>query len=434
MSASTMPSETHDLLHFIEGSPSPWHAVANAISRLSAKGFMLLHEREVWALQPQGRYMVARDDASLIAFVLGSDINKGFRIIGAHIDSPGLRVKANGAHDSAGYLRLATEIYGGPILATFTDRDLLLAGRVVLRESTALDGIKTVLVRLDDALVRLPNLAIHLNRNVNDDGLIIHKHTDLNLLLSALSDGDTPSQRLRELLATTSQCSADAILSFELCATDAQAPNFFGAQKEFIASRQLDNLGSCHAALAAIESLSATDTTPVIALFDHEEVGSESTTGAAGNFLEFLLQRITQACSNAGDTLARASASSWHISADMAHAHHPSHNDCFDGLHHLKANGGVVLKINASQRFATSAIGEACFTQLCERAGAPMQKYVHRADLACGTTIGPVSSARLGIKTIDIGIPMWAMHSARESEGAHDHPHYINVMKVFLAN
>ena len=304
----------------------------------------------------------------------------------------------------------------------------------MLRESTALDGIKTVLVRLDDALVRLPNLAIHLNRNVNDDGLIIHKHTDLNLLLSALSDGDTPSQRLRELLATTSQCSADAILSFELCATDAQAPNFFGAQKEFIASRQLDNLGSCHAALAAIESLSATDTTPVIALFDHEEVGSESTTGAAGNFLEFLLQRITQACSNAGDTLARASASSWHISADMAHAHHPSHNDCFDGLHHLKANGGVVLKINASQRFATSAIGEACFTQLCERAGAPMQKYVHRADLACGTTIGPVSSARLGIKTIDIGIPMWAMHSARESAGAHDHPHYINVMKVFLAN
>ncbi len=433
MSASTIPAVTHDLLQFIERSPSPWHAVANAVTRLAAQGFRLLQEREAWSLQAHGRYMVVRDDASLIAFVVGADIDKGFRIIGAHTDSPGLRVKANGAHDSAGYLRLATEIYGGPILATFTDRDLVLAGRVVVRDPAAIDGIRTELVRLDDALVRLPNLAIHLNRTVNDDGLKIHKHNGLNLLLSAQGDGDKPSQRLRELLATASNCSPDAILSFELCAADAQAPNFFGAQKEFIASRQLDNLGSCHAALNAIESLTNDDVTAVIALFDHEEVGSESTTGAAGNFLESILQRITQSQSNADDALARASANSWHMSADMAHAHHPSHSECFDGLHHLKANGGVVLKINASQRYATNAIGEAFFTQLCERAGAPMQKYVHRADLACGTTIGPVSAARLGIKTFDVGTPMWAMHSARESAGTHDHPHYINVMKVFLA-
>ena len=433
MSASTTSALTNELLQFIERSPSPWHAGANTAAQLMAQGFSPLSERDRWSLQQGGRYFVTRDDASLIAFVLGSDtVNTGFRIIGAHTDSPGLRVKANGAHDSAGYLRLATEIYGGPILATFTDRDLLLAGRVIVRDSSAVDGVKTRLLRLDDCLVRLPNLAIHLNRGVNDDGLKIHKHSGLNLLLSTLGENEQAAQRLRALLAEQIGATPEQILSFELCAVDAQAPAYFGAQKEFIASRQLDNLASCHAATTALLSVNADAATPVIALFDHEEVGSESTTGAAGNFLESVLQRIVQSQTSDGDALARASAASWHMSADMAHAHHPSHNDCFDGLHQLKANGGIVLKINASQRYATNAIGEAFFTQLCEQAGAPMQKYVHRADLACGTTIGPVSAARLGIKTFDVGTPMWAMHSARESAGALDHPHYINVMSAFL--
>lgn len=434
MSASTTTSFCTELLDFIERSPSPWHAVANASQQLCALNFHKLDEKQTWTLTTGGRYFVTRDDGSLIAFIVGSDVvNAGFRIIGAHTDSPCLRVKTHGAHDSGGYLRLATEIYGGPILATFTDRDLLLAGRVMVRDAQAENGFKTVLVRLNDSLVRLPNLAIHLNRAVNDDGLKIHKHNGLNLLLSTLGDGDQPLCRLRDLLAQECGVAASQLLSVELCVVDAQAPSYFGANKEFIAARQLDNLASCHAAIKAIATVGNTAHTSLIALFDHEEVGSESTTGAAGNFLESVLQRITTSQSPQHDALARASANSWHLSADMAHAHHPSHNECFDGLHHLKVNAGVVLKINASQRYATNALGEAFFTQLCESAAIPMQKYVHRADLACGTTIGPVSAARLGIKTFDVGAPMWAMHSARESAGALDHAHYINLMTAFLS-
>ena len=215
---------------------------------------------------------------------------------------------------------------------------------------------------------------------------------------------------------------------------DGQPAAFFGLNQEFIAARQLDNLTSCHAALAALLDSSAGPGTALIALFDHEEVGSESRTGAAGTFLQDAMARIVATQSSASDALARSVASSWQLSADMAHACHPAHPDCYDSLHTLKLNAGVALKINASQRYATDALGEAFLVDLAGKAGVPLQKYVHRADLACGSTIGPVSATRLGVRTIDIGAPMWAMHSCRESAGAYDHAHYIALMQQFLGH
>jgi aspartyl aminopeptidase len=422
------------LLNYIDASPSPWHAVATAQKQLHDAGYKLLDERETWKLKPGGRYVVARDDAALIAFVVGkSTAEAGFRIVGAHTDSPCLRVKTQGASVAGGYLRLATEVYGSPILATYTDRDLLLAGRVIVRDTKAPDGLRTVLVRLDDALVRLPNLPIHMNRTVNDDGLKVHKHTGLTLLLAAIGADQNAAKVFADFLADAAAVAPSDVLGFDLCAVDGQPGAFFGQNKEFIAVRALDNLASCHAAMLALTDVAVAQHTSMIALFDHEEVGSESRTGAAGTFMQEVMARILARKNAEVDTMARAVANSWHLSADMAHAHHPSHPECYDPLHALKVNAGVALKINASQRYATNASGEAFVAELARKAGVNLQKYVHRADLACGSTIGPISAARLGLRTVDIGAPMWAMHSCRESAGALDQEPYIKLMQQFFA-
>lgn len=424
-----------ELLRYIDSSPSPWHAVANAHARLQASGFQLLKERDSWDLVSGGRYLVIRDDAALLAFVVGSDtVGSGFRMIGAHTDSPCLRVKTQGAHETGGYLRLATEVYGSPILASFSDRDLLLAGRVIVRDPGAAEGMRSILVRLDDCLVRLPNPPIHLNRAVNDEGLKLHKHDGLNLLMGTLGEGKDAAAALAGVLSVAAGVPVDEFLSFELCAVDAQPGGFFGLDREFIAARQLDNLTSCHAALTALSGAAAGRSTVLIALFDHEEVGSESRTGAAGTFLEDVMARIVDAESVRRDALPRAVANSWHLSADMAHAHHPSHPDFYDALHTIRINAGVTLKFNAGQRYATNAVGEAFVIDLAAKAGVPLQKYVNRADLACGSTIGPLSATRLGVRTIDVGVPMWAMHSCRESAGAFDQAHYIALLQQFLGN
>ena len=421
------------LLDYIDASPSPWHAVATAQAQLQSAGYQQLNERDAWKLKPGGRYLAVRDDAALIAFVVGkASAEVGFRIVGAHTDSPCLRVKTQGASAASGYLRLATEVYGSPILATYTDRDLLLAGRVIVRDAKAPDSLRTVLVRLDQAMVRLPNLPIHMNRTVNDDGLKVHKHTGLNLLLAGIANEKNAAAEFMQLVAKAAGVAADEVLGFDLCAIDGQPGAFFGQNKEFIAVRALDNLASCHAATMALCDTGPAKHTSMIALFDHEEVGSESRTGAAGTFLQEVMARILATENSAPDTMARAVARSWHLSADMAHAHHPAHPECFDHLHALKVNAGVALKINASQRYATNASGEAFVAELARKAGVELQKYVHRADLACGSTIGPISAARLGLRTVDIGAPMWAMHSCRESAGALDQDPYIKLMQTFF--
>lgn len=414
----------HELIDFIDASPSPWHAVASAEARLLAQGFTRLEEGERWQLAAGGRYYAVRGGVSLIAFVLGGQplVETGFRIVGAHTDSPGLRLKPKAASASDGLARLGVEVYGGPILATFTDRDLSLAGRIVLRGAA---GQETRLLRFEQPLVRLPNLAIHMNREVNDQGLKLNKQTELPLILGLLDEGEDAEAHLRKLLADVAQAEAKDLLSWELAVYDTQKGCLWGANQEFIASRQLDNLASSHAALTALIATERPTATCVAAFFDHEEVGSESATGAGGSFITDVLTRIALQVGLDEEDRRRAMARSFFISADMAHAYHPNFPAAYEPGHKVMVNGGPVIKTNVNQRYTTNAETAARFMGFCEQAGVPYQQYAHRSDLGCGSTIGPMVAAQLGVASVDVGSPMWAMHSARESAGAHDHAYMI---------
>lgn len=420
-----------DLLDFIDASPSPWHAVDTLARRLRTNGYTPLAEQDSWRLAAGGRHYVIRGGSSLIAWRMGDApaVETGFRIIGAHTDSPGLRLKPKAAHGGENLLRLGVEVYGGPILATFTDRDLSLAGRLCLRTA---QGIATRLIRFDRVLARLPNLAIHMNRKVNDEGLKLNKQTELPLILGQLCDALPPRERFAELLAEQAACPPADILGFELNVHDTQAGAFWGAEGEFLADGQIDNLASCHAGLAALLNAESGAHTLVCAFFDHEEIGSESHKGADSSFIADLLERLTLQHPGARDSHHRALARSLMISADAAHAHHPNFPNAYEPLHAIQVNGGPAVKLNVNQRYATDGLGAALFLELCRQAGVPGQSYVHRTDLGCGSTIGPMTAARLGIPTIDCGTPMWAMHSARESSGVLDQWWFAKVLEVFL--
>ena len=416
-----------DLLAVLDASPSPWHAVAVTTTRLAAAGFASLDEGERWSLQPGGRYYVVRGGSSLIAFSLGgaSPDRSGWRLVGAHTDSPGLRIKPQPvlAGDSA--LRLAVEVYGGPILATFADRDLSLAGRVVV--GTA-GGPETRLLAFGRPLVRLPNLAIHMNREVNEQGLKFNRQSELPLLLAVGGIADGEGQ-FRRLLADTLGVEPESLLAWDLAAHDTQPAAFWGADREFVASGRLDNLASCHAALSALLATETSDATAVVALFDHEEVGSESAVGAGGSFVGDVLARLAAALGVDAEGERCARARSFFVSADMAHAWNPNYPAAYEPGHRVLVNGGPAIKINASQRYATGADTAARFARLCADAGVPCQRYVHRSDLGCGSTIGPQVAARLGVPTVDVGNPMWAMHSLRESAGVLDQAAMVKVLR-----
>lgn len=420
-----------DLLDFIDASPSPWHAVASAEHLLARHGFTRLEEQADWALQPGQSYYVVRGGASIIAFRLGTQAltDSGLRMVGAHTDSPGLRLKPKAAHSSAGMLRLGVEVYGGPILATFADRDLSLAGRVMVRGS---DGIQPRLLRFEQPLVRLPNLAIHMNREVNDQGLKFNKQTELPLLLGV--ENVQIDQPFAQHLAQALDVTAADILSWEINVYDTQKGTVWGAQQEFIADSQLDNLASCHAALTALVAVAQPGATSMCALFDHEEVGSESATGAGGSFIADVLTRISSHAQLTPQAHLRMLTNSFFISADMAHAYHPNFPAAYEPHHHAMVNQGPVIKTNANQRYSTGADTAARFMLLCEQAGVPYQQYAHRTDLGCGSTIGPIVASQLGIPSVDVGSPMWAMHSIRESAGVLDHGYMIEVLKTLYAS
>jgi len=431
-----IPAETRvqaqDLINFIDASPSPWHAVHSVEQRLLAEGYLRLQETERWQLQEGGRYFVVRDGASIIAFSLGQQplAETGFRIVGAHTDSPGLRLKPKAAHVSEGMLRLGVEVYGGPILATFADRDLSLAGRVNVRTA---EGFETRLLLFEAPLVRLPNLAIHMNREVNEQGLKLHKQNELPLLLGIAGESNAQAGFL-QLVAEALEVEAKAILTAEFNVYDTQKGAFWGADKEFIADSQLDNLASCHAALMALLANKSPAATCVAALFDHEEVGSESAAGAGGSFIGDVLDRIAISAGLDGEEKRCAVARSFFVSADMAHAWHPNFPAAYEPHHHVMVNGGPVIKSNANQRYSTGAGTAARFIALCEEAGVPFQQYAHRSDLGCGSTIGPIVAAQLGMASIDIGSPMWAMHSLRESAGVLDHGYMIKALTSIYAS
>jgi len=422
-------AQAQDLLQFIDASPSPWHAVHSIEQRLLAQGFTQLQEAERWKLETGGSYYVVRGGASIIAFKLGqkSLAETGFRMIGAHTDSPGLRLKTHAAHASDGLVRLGVEIYGGPILATFTDRDLSLAGRVNIRTA---DGFESRLIKFDKPLVRLPNLAIHMNREVNEQGLKLNKQTELPLLFGIAHEKLGAREQFLEHLAVALGVNANEILNYELNVFDTQQGTFWGAEQEFIASSQLDNLASCHAALTVMLTTDNPAATAICAFFDHEEVGSESAAGAGGSFAADVIDRLSIALGLDEEAQHCAAAKSFFISADMAHAYQPNFPNAYEPNHHVMVNAGPVIKTNSNQRYSTSADTAARFMTLCESVDVPFQHYTHRTDLGCGSTIGPIIASRLGVASVDVGSPMWAMHSLRESAGVQDVGYMIAAMRA----
>jgi aspartyl aminopeptidase len=413
---SSAVRHARDMLAFINASPSPWHAVSTMVECLQEDSFTELLETDTWALQAHARHFVIRG-GSLIAFICGgeSPAESGYRIAGAHTDSPGLRLKPLAAHVSEGMLRLGVEVYGGPILATFTDRDLGLAGRVQKRSEK---GIETQLINISRPVVRLPNLAIHMNREVNEQGLKLNRQTELNVLFS----GQDPlsADAFKSFIASELNCAPEDMLAMDVLVRDTQEGAIWGAREEYVSSGQLDNLASCHSIIQALLKVDEPRHTVVGAFFDHEEVGSESSVGASGSFVSDILARIGEGLFVHGTDALRARARSTFMSLDMAHAFNPNFPAASEPNHRLRINGGPAIKFNASQRYATDSESAARVMRWCEAAEVPFQQYVHRSDLACGSTIGPMVSARLGMPTVDVGAPMWAMHSLRESAGVLD--------------
>ena len=416
-----------DMLDFIEASPSPFHAVAETGDRLSAAGFAELMEGDSWRLEPQGRYFVKRNDSSIVAFVVGEGAlrENGFRILGAHTDSPNLRLKPRGTWISHGYLQAGVEIYGGVLLGTWTDRDLGLSGRVMVKNGSSLEPH---LLCINEPLARIPQLAIHLNREVNSQGLKLNAQQHMVPVLGLEESARDFSPWLAEQLGVSDP---DDICSFELMFHVLEKPSIGGVNQEFVFAPRLDNLASCHGGLEALlrsldESVSATR---MVAFWDHEEVGSSSAQGAAGSFLEDVMRRLA---GGAEEDWFRARAHSAIISADMAHAVHPNYADRHDPHHMPQINQGPVIKTNACARYATQAVTAARFAALCRELDIPCQDFVMRSDLGCGSTIGPLTTTRLGIDAVDVGNPMLSMHSCREMAGSADHEMMITVVRHFF--
>ncbi|MDJ0785237.1 MAG: M18 family aminopeptidase [Myxococcota bacterium] len=425
-----------DLLRFVDRSPTPYHAVAEAVRRLEAQGFRALSEAAHWELRAGDACYVVRDEGSIAAFVVGgvSPAEAGFRIVGAHTDSPNLRVKPRADVAAQGYRQLAVEPYGGVLLHTWLDRDLSLAGRVAFE---AEGRVQSVLLDFERPLLRVPNLAIHLAREIATDGLKLNaqKHA-----LPVVGLEETPP--LAELVAAELRAAGHAGLAAEdlrgldLMAYDTQPSTVAGSRGEFVLAPRLDNLASCHAALSALCAARSEPPVPftqMVVLYDHEEVGSQSARGAGGPFLSDTLARNVGAAKDGDEQgLARASARSLLISADMAHAVHPNYADRHDAGHVPLLGAGPVIKTNANQAYASDAVTAGLFESLCRGQGIEPQHFVSRSDLRCGSTIGPISAARVGIRTVDVGNPMLSMHSCREMAGAADVEPMIQVLLSFF--
>ena len=423
MQAITPEATTYarEMMRFIDASPSPFHAVTEARARLEKVGFIALDEREAWSLEPNQGYLVERGGGSLIAFRTGSvpALEAGFRMVGAHTDSPNIRLKPRLAKSAHKHLLLDTEPYGGLFIATWADRDLSVAGRVVLRAEGG--GFEHRLFRSKEPICRIPNLAIHLNRGVNDQGLVLNKHTHLNPVAGAW-DGErpqAPSDHVLAWLAGEVGCAPEDIVGHDLGLFEDLNGALSGLDRAYLQTGRLDNLASTYQGLTALlEQHNNTPHTRLLSLFDHEEVGSSSARGAESTFLGDVLSRIVG--SEREGALVRALQKSYQVSADMAHAVHPNYADRHDGTHQPIMNAGPVIKNNVNTRYATDGETAAVFREACRVAGVPVQEFVNRPDLACGSTIGSITASRLGLKTVDVGCPMWSMHSIREMAGVAD--------------
>ncbi|MCQ1994041.1 M18 family aminopeptidase [Arthrobacter sp. zg-Y1171] len=414
----------NDLGAFVSASPSSFHAAREGARRLAEAGFTEVLETGDFP-RSSGKFFVVRDGA-FIAWVTPEAAGPatGFSIFGTHTDSPSFKLKPRPTTGRLGWLQAGVEVYGGPLLNSWLDRELQLAGRMV-----TLAGEERLVET--GPLMRFPQLAIHLDRAVNE-GLKLDKQQHMNPVWGL---GDPSTSDLVALLAAKAGLAPEEIGGYDIVAADTQAPQVFGAEGEFFASGRLDNLSSVHAGVVALIAADVAPTAPVavLAAFDHEEVGSGSRSGAAGPFLEDVLLRIGDGLGATTADRARAMAASFCISADVGHAVHPNYAERHDPANHPVLNGGPLLKINANQRYTTDAPGMARWASLCAAAEVPYQEFVSHNSVPCGSTIGPLTATRLGIRTVDVGIPVLSMHSAREMAGVQDPRRLAAVAQLFFA-
>lgn len=430
------------LLSFLDASPVNFLAVKNIADTLLANGF-----RRVDPSQPLGevksgdRFFVTKNDSSIFAFRIGNKpiADAGFHMICAHCDSPTFRIKPNAEMlTEGGIVKLNTEVYGGPIMSTWFDRPLTLAGRVIVRGEDVMHP-QTLLLHIKRPLLQISNLAIHFNRQVND-GVALSKQKDVLPLLgqitSQLEAGNLLMNVILEELngnAAGRELCAKDILDFDLYLADATPACTFGVHNEFISSGRLDDLSMCYAGLEALIASDTTDTTQVLALFDNEETGSQTKQGAGSPFLSFMLKRIALAQSNTEEAYYQAVERAFMISADNAHAWHPNYPEKYDPTNHPMLGGGPVIKFNAAQKYASDAVSAAVFAGLCEKADVPCQRFVNHSDVAGGSTLGNILASSIPLRGVDMGNAILAMHSCRETGSVADHVFCVKVFTEFYS-
>ena len=425
-----MNDSIHGLLGFIEKSPTCFHAVEQVRQTLLSNGFTELQEAKPWDLQPGKNYFVTRNQSSLIALRLPAGKAEAFRIVASHSDSPTFKIKENPEKESAGCIQLNTERYGGMLCASWFDRPLSIAGRVVIRTDSG--KIQSRLVCCPRDLVLIPNLAIHMTRAVNE-GYAYNPQTDM---LPLYGGAGAKGTFLKEI-AQVAGVDADAILCSDQFLYNRMKGTVWGAQNEFLCAPRLDDLECAYTSLCAFLSEGDCPDVPVYALFDNEEVGSGTKQGADSSFLETVLRRVIFSASDASaavcaqERFCTALATSFMVSADNAHAVHPNHPDKTDPTNPVYLNGGVVVKFNANQKYTTDAVSGAIFQEICRRAGAPCQTFVNRSDIAGGSTLGNISNSHVSLNTVDIGLPQLAMHSCYETAGVQDVDAMIRALTAF---
>lgn len=414
-----------ELVDFIDRSPSPFHAVENVKNELLKNGFVELNLKERWNVEKEGKYFTVKNDSALIAFVVGKgDIEKyGFKLIGAHTDSPTFRIKPNPEMVEEGaYLRLNTEVYGGPIINTWLDRPLSIAGRVAVKGKDIFSP-EVKLINIDKPLMIIPNLAIHMNRKVNE-GVKLNTQKETLPLVGMISDEFEKKDFLIKLLAEELNISHEDIVDFDLYLYEYEKGSIVGFNNEFISCGKQDDLAMAHAGIRALIDGKVGNATNVVVLFDNEEVGSTTKQGAASPMLRTVLERICISLGKDREDFYRSLYNSFLISADMAHAVHPNYAEKQDPTNRPVLNGGPCIKISANQSYTTDSLSLTVYESVCKSAGIPVQKFLNRSDERGGSTIGPISSTQIDISSVDIGNPLLGMHSIRELGGVKDH-YYI---------
>lgn len=430
------------LLSFLDASPVNFLAVKNIADTLAANGFRRINPAlPLGEVKSGDRFFVTKNDSSIYAFRIGNKpiADAGFHMICAHCDSPTFRIKPHAEMlTEGGIVKLNTEVYGGPIMSTWFDRPLTLAGRVIVRGEDVMQP-ETLLLHIKRPLLQISNLAIHFNRQVND-GVALSKQKDVLPLLGQITSQLETGYLLmnvilEELNSTIADCQfcAKDILDFDLYLADATPACTFGVHNEFISSGRLDDLSMCYAGLEALIASDTTDTTQVLAIFDNEETGSQTKQGAGSPFLAYILKRIAMSQSHTEEAYYQAVERAFMISADNAHAWHPNYPEKYDPTNHPMLGGGPVIKFNAAQKYASDAVSAAVFAGLCEKAGVPCQRFVNHSDVAGGSTLGNILASSIPLRGVDMGNAILAMHSCRETGSVVDHEYCVKVFTEFFS-